>query len=475
MLECEEIDTIFAVSEQKVTKNLIRKKIVQKNAYWGKIPDGEKFPLGSGTRIKGFRLGRIGVPNCTGWRPVEDELCSTNACDFEPDVIQHGHDDYFFSLAQKDLRTDWLCIDSLALREMPEEEVMHLEEGLQDATRYVHEEYRRSRFLLFGRNKHVAVVGLDDDTGLPLESTNECDAEIRDNAYLFEVRDNGEMDECHVVVCVDPSQINRIGEMSLDMLDDAAENLEYKDSSFLDTTGLFDVLLADRKMAQKLAFSEATELGGTDSGMWDLKDLRKNFGTQKVARDMFSLRHDFHAMRFYPDTDHNATLEAFNQNNPNTWPRFERVFPYVAVDADVAGVKFVVNKDYLKAPFGISTIMSTRVMSVMSFPNVQKVAGAAKVGGFGYEGTAQWQNPDWPCNVNRDKGFWKLRFRLAAKQQHDDEGYSWFHRIDRRLALVGNPCPLPADPCVEEVSAYCFKGFGVDSGHGENRAIDESI
>lgn len=478
VLECEEVDTIFALSEQKVTKNLIRKKMVMRNAYFGKIKDDGQFPLGSGTRIKGYKLGKIGIPNCTGWRPVEDELCSTNACSFEPDVIQHGHGDYFFSLVQKDLRTDWLCIDSLALREMASDEIMHLEEGLQNSTRYVHEEFRRSRYLLFGRNKIIGLVQRDGDTGDPVENSKACENQMVENAYVFEVRDNGEMDECHIRVNVDPADIDLVSELTLDMLDFAEERLEYEDETFMNDHGLHDVLLADKRVANKLALQEDEDMRNSASqggNGWNLVDLRQNYGTQRVLRD-YSLRADIHAMRFYPDAATNATLETYSADQPDTWPRFERVFPYVARPAQVAGVEYVTNQAYLKAPFGISTILNNRVMSVMSFPNVVGVGGAKKVGGFGYAGTAQWQNPDWPCNVNRDKGFWKLRFRLAAKQNRDEEGYSYFHRLDRRVRLVGNPCPLPELACVDEATAYCFSGMGgaTDTGLGENRAIDQA-
>jgi len=478
VLECQEVDTLFIQSEQKVTDRLNRYKMVTKNAYYGKVPDGRPFPLKSGTRIKGYKLGRIGIPDCTGWRPITDELCSTNACSFEPDVIQHGHGDYYFSLVEKDLRTDWLCIDSLSLREMAEDEVMHLEEGLQKASRYVHEEFRRSRYLLFGKNKIVAVV--PDDGGEPSTNSKDCANEMVDNGYIFEVRDNGEIDECNIRVRVNPSQITYISELSLDMLDYAEERLEYEDEAFLDGVGLYDVLLCDKRVANKLALQESEDMANSPAqggNGWSLIDLRQAYGTQRVLRD-YSLRSDIHAMRFFPDTGFNATLETYNEDAPDTWPRFNRVFPYIARNAPVAGVEFVTNENYLNAPFGISTILSTRVMDVMSFPNTVSVGGASKVGGFGYEGTAQWQNPDWPCNVNRDKGFWKMRFRLSARQNRDEEGYSWFHRIDRRKRLVGNTCPLPTKLCSDDVTAYCFSGMGgslVDPGTGENRAIDQGI
>ena len=475
VLECEQIDTIFALSEQKVTEGLLSKKQVPANAYYGKVNEGGTWPMHSGTSWKGHKLGRIGIPDCTGWRKIEDGLCATNLCSFEPDVIQHGHEDYYFSAVMKDLRTDWICIDSLAFREMPEQEIMKLEEGLRASARYVHEEFRRSRYLAYTKNKLIGV--LPDDGGDPNLDSRVCQDALTQNGYVFELRDNGELDECHVRARIDPDNLDYISEFSLDMADYAVERLQYEDERYLGDTGLFDLLLADRNMSNRLAIQESQDMQNSPvyggSG-YNLVDLRRTYGTQRVLRD-YSMRADIHAMRFYPDTVANAALEAYDADNPTTWPRFFRVFPYVPVQASVAGIKFVTNEAYLKAPFGISTILNRRVMTVMSSPNVVSVGGAAKVGGFGYDGTAQWQNPDWPCNVNRDKGFWKLRFRLAARPDYDEEGYSYFHRIDRGTRLVGTDCPIPTTPCSSEVSAYCYAGMGGDPVFGENRAIDERI
>jgi len=474
MIKCENLDTIFAMSEQKLTERLIDKKIVSRNAYYGKVPDGEKWPLGSGTRIKGYRLGRIGVPDDAGWRPIEDTICGTNACSFEPEVIQHGHGDYFYSLVQRDLRTDWLCIDSVSLREMGAQEIMHLENGLKNGSRYVHEEFRRSRYIQFCEHKLGSVVGLDADTELPIDYGSNCDNELIEDFFLFETRDSGEMDEGHIRVKVNPSQIEQVGELTLDALEFAKERLEYEDEAYLEDTTLLDTVLCDARVARKMANQEATEMGGSPfngGNSYDMVNLSRRFGTNKVLRD-YSLRRDIHAMRFYPDTAFNATLDAYDESDPDTWPRFFRVYPYIPVKAKVAGIEFVTNPNYLKAPFGISTIFMPSVMSVMSFPSLTGVSFAKKMDkNFSYEGVVQWQNPDWECNVNRDKGFFKMRFRLAARPYMTEYGYAWFHRIDRRIALAGNPCAIPAPGCTDEVTAYCFGG--ATTTLGENLAVDE--
>ena len=87
---------------------------------------------------------------------------------------------------------------------------------------------------------------------------------------------------------------------------------------------------------------------------------------------------------------------------------------------------------------------------------------------LGYGGNATWINPDWPCNEDREMGFWKLRFGAAIKPWITEEGYSYFHRINRELTLAADCCEIPATPCEDDILAYCYAGVGA-GGDTENR------
>lgn len=466
---CRALNLAFFESQQKVSEGLIEKKFTPSNAYYGKIPDGERFPLRSGTQIKGQRLGRMAPPENLNFKPVVDDICNTNACDDEAQVVSNGGSEFVFSLVKFALKTDWLCLDSIALRDQPEAEVRHLEDGLRKISRYVHEEFRRSRFLHFTRNKMVTILPEDGDTGLPEAADVEsCDGnEILNNGWLFEQSEDDEIDPRFVRVCVDPTKIGLVGALSMDNLDFAAERLGYEDEAYMDNTGLFDVLLAGQRIGRQLVLDEDDILNNAVSqGGHNIVDLRQNFGTQKVIRN-YSLRSDIHAMRFFPDVDFNTALlagvgYAFDENDPNTWPRFVRVFPYRKIRGGSHGIDHVVNANYLKAPFGISTILNPRVMSVMSFPEVTGFGTARKGDSVSYDGAARWLNPDWPCNEDRNKGFWKLHFRMAAKPNLDEEGYSWFHRLNNGTRLKGVTCAVPERVTYSEVTPYCYQGTSED-------------
>lgn len=476
-LDCEMLDHLFIMSEQKINENLKMKKIAPCNGFYGKVPDGGQWPLGSGTSIKGYKLGRVTIPDGQGWRPIEDGLCASTACSWEPEVISHGSEDYFYSLVARDLRTDWICLDALALRPFSDKELMHIEDGLRTANLYVQEEFRRSRFIAMSQNKYVAVVERNEETELPKEEYWDCVGAIN-NGFVFEARENGEIDESHVRVCVNPDDIDLISELTPDLLEEAKPSLALEGAGAKMVAGmLFDVMLCDQTIFRSMAKIENADMGNAASyGGYNLLELGQAWGTEGVIRNM-SFRTDNFAMRFYPDAAYNTangiTSGNFDENNPETWPRFVRVYPYIPKKGKLMGVVGHKNNEYVRAPFGISCIFNPRVMEVMSFPNTVKIGGASKVGGFGYDGTVQWQNPDWQCNVNRDKGFFKLRFRLAARPEYPEEGHVWFHRINRRKRKAGVICEIPEHVQNSAVTPYCYEGIGgdIDAEIGVNAAI----
>jgi len=473
-----ELNTIFKKAEQKVSKRLIKKRTRPSNIYWGKIKDDGTFPMHSGTSIKGVRLGRIHVENDLGWSGIDGgTYCSTDACVPKvPEVIRTGFEEYYWSLALKEIRTDWICLKELVFREMPEEEMAHLEQGLQDATRYVWEEFYRSRYNHMCGHHLVSVVDAADivSPGAGDVLTHKCFPDIRDGAWIFEYRQrkgaDDEIDENHIRVNINPADIGLVSELTLDLLDEATTSLVYEDEAyFAGEAGidLLDVVLCETKMGIRMAEQENTLVANAMSyGSFDAQQLKRRLGTKKVFRDQYSVRYDPYGMRWYPDTEFNElTLSeagAYNPNNPQTWPRFVRSHPYVPVYAGTAGIKFIVNPDYKHAPFGISTILTPRVIESQGFPDKLTYGKAKSLDGAGYSGTVEWRNPDWKENENRDKGYFKMRFGAAIKPFKIEEGYSWFHRIDHRVALKGNPCSIPLAPCNEEVLPYCTPGVGPD-------------
>lgn len=478
LLSCEQIDTVFRMAERQVSQDLGQKRTSVQNVYFGRLNEGSGWPLHSGTELNKATLGRMGVPTESGWNRINDSLCATNACDVDFDTIYHGFEETGWSLAQRALRTDWLCIDSLALRQSPDKEVAAIESGLQDAAAYVHEEFRRSRQLDMCRHHVLGLVDVDGD-GKPVESYWLEDAtNINHVGWVFERRASGEMDENHVRVCVLNSRINRISRLTPDMLDIARQQMMYEDPTYLDNTGLMEAVVASPTDGKWMAKVEREEYGGaTADGVSNLIDLRMEFGIERVVRN-YAIKQDIHAMRFFPDIAFNAAMVgdggyAFDENDPSTWPRFIRVHAYVPKKSKIAGVEYVPNPTYQHAPFGISTLMNTNVMTVHGFPEYLGTGSAKKAENYAFDGRARWRNPDWECNSERNKGFWAMKFRLAAEPEKPQTGYSFFHALKGDILLAGGRKTIPTMPPVDAVSAYCFENMAGlwEEGVGVNASV----
>ena len=103
--------------------------------------------------------------------------------------------------------------------------------------------------------------------------------------------------------------------------------------------------------------------------VYDAAQLKKTLGTKRVFRDRYSARYDSYAPRFYPDVAYNTNVlpnaGAYSPLNPATWPRFVRVLPQVKVRNPNGTTRYVVNPDYITAPFALSTIFTPDRKSVV--------------------------------------------------------------------------------------------------------------
>lgn len=485
---CEEIDAVFKQSEQVVSRRLIKNRTNIKNAYWGRVKDDGQFPLHSGTRIKGVRLNRIHVSNENGWYSTQEgTLATTRMCEQKvPEVIRHGFEEFFWSPAERTIRTDWICLNELAVREMPADEIDHLEMGMQDAARYVWDEFYRSRYIHFCDNKLLgmlpdAAVG---EGGTCEDTEKQCSLNITEDAFIFETRLNddgteGEIDERYIRVNVAFDKIANISALSLDMMDEASESLMYEAEAFFGMSAgieLLDVVLPDMRTRNFLCEIENKDMAEAMSRSgYEVSKLKRTLGTMGILRN-YSFRHDIHSMRFYPDVSFNQDMDAgaYSPTNPQTWPRFRRVFAYKPVASDVAGIKYVFNSAFKDAPFGITTIFTPRVMESQAYPSINGVGRARKAGNLlGYGGEVKWKNPDWPCNEDREMGYYKMRFGAAIKPWKTEEGYCFFHRIDYKKRILPICCDLPTLSCDPDVQAYSYDGMGGSEGDAltENRPV----
>jgi hypothetical protein len=483
MSSCRKFDTAFREAEQQISDDIVEKKFkLGVNAYWGRVRDNGMFPTRSGTRIKKIRLSRIGFGQMeTGWTTVEDNGCFSNLCEEPPaEVLSHGSEDSYYGLEKFKIATDEICLSLLWARQMPERELAHFENHLKIAAQYFWNEWLRSRYINIVEKKFVALVSdnaiaVGGDICDTLESG--CAPYIDgNNGFVMWNRGPGNMpiidplypvDERYVSVNVPLNKVPNISELSGDLIEQAAIDLELDDENMpmLDEgIDLLDVIVPDIRMLRRLVQLERQqEAECMPTVMYDGKDLSRRLGIKRVIREQFGIRRDVHGMKFYPDDVYNATLAAYNPNSPTTWPRFKRVFAYYPKANPNGTVKYVPNPYFTRAPFGISVIFTPTVMGMLHHPEAESY-GTAKVGeeAIEYAGNAVWVNEyDKKCNPKRDRGHWELHFGAGIEPDRPENGSAFFHRIDHKISLSGVNCPIPILGCVDSyVSPYCYESIG---------------
>lgn len=484
-MTCPEFDTIFKDSEQKISSDLVKKKYKLANAWWGRVPDGTEFPRNSGTNIKKVRLTRIGFGEMeVGWQTITDDGCTSNLCaDVDRDTMSRGWDESFYSIERFGIKTDDICLALLPFREMPEEELMHFEDHLRKASQYFWNEYARSRWVHIAENKMVVNVNPNvlDACGTCDIVKRTCNPDVHLDGFVFwrrnsdgvsTVTGSGPIDERYLSVNVNPSQITTISELTCDILDIASQRLELEDENmpFLsEGTKMFDVVLPHPRIGTRLKYIEDEQMKNVAAYSGDIQRLMLKLGTTGTLRDMYSIRYDNGGMRLYPDTIYNATIfanyGAYDPNDPQTWPRFRRVFPYVPRKNSNGSVKYILNDKYIAAPFGVSMIFTPLVYRIQSWPETRSV-GSAAVGDLvrNYAGSVKWINEyDKKCNPRKEIGHWELDFGAAAEPHLPENGYAFFHRIDHTVALAQSSCAIPDPGCFEDsLSAHCYKSVDSD-------------
>lgn len=457
--DCEQINNLFIQAPEYIYPNLIYERYRNANAWYGVVPE-EEFASGKGTTHTGRRLDRIIPPRpCNDWEPITSELCSTNACDFDPSIVYHGSEAFNWRIVQKTMRTDWYCLEALQYEPFTEEEMGHIQTSLVTINRDVQEEFIRSRYLatIPPENKWL-MLGIDSDP---------CDdicAEPNRESWFFEVLPNGEPNTCAIRVGVSVANLANIAYLNNGMLDMALAERQYDldDIAWVDETmELYPLYLPDVTESNYLAKSLdaasnfITALGGNMvSPTINAQMLTDKYGIMRRTNGNFAHKIDHYAMRFYPDTAFNEDLPTFDIDNPTTWPRLFRVFPYVRTPSTI-GVQGEKNAYYLRAPFAIS---------VLFHPLQGAMQRIRPVTGYGSARTEMipdveftWKNPDWACNVLRTKGFFMNKWKLAYRPNRPEYSYGFLHR--RRYGIKNintSSCPLNEAPnCPAEAVPYC--------------------
>lgn len=460
---CEEVDTYFREGREFFNETYV-KKLAQTSTYFSRLKEST-WPLNSGTTQKGFRFGRGFFDPTKPWRKIVSKRCETNSCDSQPDkIIRPGTDSYFFELIKKELITDWICVEDLMYRLLPVEEIMQFEESNAKITRSVHEEIARTTFVGAAGHKWGALVNED----------NEYCGE-GDDAFFYMAEFDGTdgqtgFDSRYVYVKCSRDDLSKIARLSLALLDDALIDLGDEDEAYrldLREGGLdkLDIIVPEQKVARQLYF-ETREAGGywNSNAGFDASFPETRLGAARVIGD-YAFGFDSNALRYNEDSAYNdpATggpdgtgLPAFDENDPDTWPRLVRVMRYREESTEI-GYHYVPNKEYRRADFGISIAWVNDAIHKWRNPSWTGT-GQVQMEGQNYAGDFEWRRPDWECNRKRKQGFFEAEFRLAMQVKDPTVMHVFLHRLDHSRTLTTAPCPVQTYTPPTAIDVYVCDG-----------------
>lgn len=480
--DCEQINNMFIQAPEYIVPELLYEKFKPTNAWYG-IVDEEEFVSNHGTTHTGKRLSRMTMPNPADddWRKIEVDVCATNACDFDPKIIQHGSDSYNWSIVQRDLRTDWYCLDGLQWEYFPEQEMSNIQANLNLMNTQVQEEFIRHRYLasVAPNNKWLMLGDASDPCA------TQCLSPQREAWFFETVTESGEPSPRFIRVGVSVANLSNIALLNNDMLNFALYERQYilNDMGWIqDMSGLYPLYLDSPITSNRLVQSAdaaanfIVSLGGNSIPGINGQSINNRLGLIQRTTANFMHKIDPYAMKFYPDTAFNEGLAAFDIADTSTWPRLFRVFPYLKEGATI-GIRSILDPAYINAPFTISSIFHPEVGAVQR-PRPSRGYGSA-VNEAPPDAQFEWNNPPWQCNVKRSKGFFMGSWRMAWRPKFTEYGYAFLHRTENAIRYADvNACALPSVPyCPSEVLAYCcVTSTGLapcaDDAGGQNRVQD---
>lgn len=449
---CADIVEFFRDGRQYFNPEILE-KLSRTSLYWNRFQT-KPWPVNTAPEQTAFRLPRGGFDETSGWQTI-DASCGADTCAAKMEIVEMpGSESYNFQLLEKAFTTRQFCIKKWKFKLFPTAQLAHMMQNLAIISDRINQEFARAN-----------VIGLSGNHWLPMSTTdNVYCGEFEDQGWVveqFEGDGEGGYNLKFIRVKCDPANLDNIALLGLDVMDDVLQRLsEESDAYRLDVlaiTGgvqLLDIVVPDAKTARNLMLQAKNDAGHwySNSG-WD-KDLRElGLGIRQTVGN-YMLSYDSIAPRFNADSAFNSTLAAYNENDPDTWPRLIRVPDQIRVAADGEGCKYIPNPAFRVADFAISMPWTPDPVTMWTSANTTSTAIAPGKPDF----TLDWEMirpPFSDCNRFDEEVLWQARVNRAAQVDDTQILNPILHRLDNRRQARGACCPINS-AYVDPTGADCY-------------------
>jgi len=395
-----DISNLFARGQYTLEKDL--RMIDGWNGVWdGLIPDGGRFPIGSGyaARVSNMGQQRLNFGSLGGWTPMVglQPDCAVS-CDPPVQQLNFGNaENVWYRLQTKSYNTDPYCLESMW------GDAMNLPENIQN---------------IYTNLKHVTVDTMDEF----YRSNHAAISQFRWNGYVnsttgaqslqqqqwrFATNANGDVNTQYIILGsgTDPNNISLL----------SVRGLLNQIRDFGIPTGTFPVDGEVTVITDYTTFSDLP-LYDTNTRADNRFRAPTSLNPEYASTQMYAgyrLKNDPFVMRYYWTTSEPGYPAGV----------LKRLDPW-ANQALTDGCMSNTSRDYQNANFQVSVMWGGPTFSVQNGETPLSAPGGVNFSdpASPWNGVWRWVNEVnevTPCNQDRNKGYWRSVFKKAPKPMLD--------------------------------------------------------
>lgn len=403
------------------------------STWAGLIPDGGRFPTGSGFAARVTTLGqqRLTFSRLNNWQDMVGlQADCAVSCDPPVQTLEFANADHkWYRLAFQAYNTKPYCLESMfadALN-LPAQ-IQQIYRDLKMVQSDTRDEFSRNNHAAISANRWVGTV--HGTTGVQ---------DLKRQAWRFATDANGNIDTTYIILdsTIDPDDISLMTVAGV--LNRIRNRGTYigtfpKDGNIrliTDYETFQDLPLYDTNVRADNRFRAPTVLNPAYAATTE-------YAGYSLHNDPFSLRYYWTEVEpGYPD----GVLKRIDQWSSVQFS--EGCFSDLSSDYE--------NADFqVSFPFGRASFQEQNGMQPTSVPNASFAATAQP-----WQGAWRWLNEIneiTPCNVDRNKGFWRAVFKMAAKPLDSGiHGHAVLHKRFpyRGITKVCRPLGTPVGGSVD--------------------------
>lgn len=366
------------------------------DSVWNKLVPKEAWPNGLADTLQVLTVERNLPANIDVWTPLTPNDGSGNTCVPVADVVPRGHTTRNYSLEQKAIESEDICVNDTRNAYQVNEQVRHMFEGLRDVISYTWKRKAQIDYTDISQHKLVAAPQLPESAShMPnIAPTSLLTQKILNKIYVQLMNNSAQRDGG-----------------SLGMQDGRPQF----------------ILVTDMETSDDILREDQTNTAFLYNGK-RVPELLAPLGVDRAFRGFYH------------------TIDALPRRWNFTGGQWVEVLPYITTAA-TKGVKAELNPDYMSAPFTDSYVFLPTVFHFVVPNSIGSVGSGTQFNPQEYIGKMQWLNiRDRETNPDGSYGFYRAVLQSGSKPIKPQFGFVIRHlRCPSDIGLQQCPAGTSGD------------------------------